>query len=149
MPHFTLPIEANGPFVKALLSVSEARELALLDASKPVPTPVIAKGLIDTGASCTCVDVSVIKKLKITPSGEININTPSTKSRKPETMNQYDISLKIYESAEAPPYIIRNLPVIETELLVNQGFDALIGRDVLSKCVLVYNGSKKYYTLAF
>ena len=48
--------------------------------------------------------------------------TPSTKSRKPETMNQYDIGLKIYESAEAPPYTIRNLPVIETELLENQGF---------------------------
>ena len=149
MPHFTLPIDANGPFVKVLLSVSEAREIALIKASKPVPAPVIAKGLIDTGASCTCVDFSIIKQLKISPSGETKVVTPSTRSRNPETMNQYDICLKIYETVEAPPYTIRNLPVIETELLENQGFHALIGRDVLSKCVLVYNGDKNIYTLAF
>jgi len=41
------------------------------------------------------------------------------------------------------------IPVVATDLLVQHGFHALIGRDVLGECVLVYNGSMGLFTLAF
>ncbi len=40
------------------------------------------------------------------------------------------------------------IPVIESQLL-NQGFHALIGRDVLSSGMLVYNGKASTISLAF
>ena len=63
--------------------------------------------------------------------------------------DQYDIGLYIYALTTEQPYNVRNLPVVEAPLLQQQGFHALIGRDVLSKCVLVYNGAISTYTLAF
>ena len=74
--------------------------------------------------------------------------TPST-GNTPERADEYDCGVLIFAETTENPYAIRNLPVVETRLLQSQGFHALIGRDVLAKCVLNYNGSANTYTLAF
>jgi hypothetical protein len=38
--------------------------------------------------------------------------------------------------------------VISSELLAAQGIHALIGRDILSRCVLMYNGAA-FFTIAY
>ena len=148
MPHFTLPLDDKGPILNVLLTVSEAREAALVKLGQGVPEGVVAKGLVDTGASCTCVDPSVIQSLEISPSGEARMFTPSTVDGAVPTY-QYDLGLYIYAQTVENPYKVRNLPVVEAPLLQQQGFHALIGRDVLSKCILVYNGTTSTYMLAF
>jgi len=40
------------------------------------------------------------------------------------------------------------LAVIESNLKA-QGFEVLLGRDVLGECLLVYDGRSKIYSLAF
>ena len=65
------------------------------------------------------------------------------------TVSQYDVSLSIYSTSEESPYQIPNLAVVESELFANQGFHVLIGRDVLARCVFIYNGERGNYTLAF
>lgn len=62
---------------------------------------------------------------------------------------QYDIGLQIFAAETQQPLVVRNLAVIESPLFKQQGIHALIGRDVLSNCILVYNGGAKLYTLAF
>lgn len=47
------------------------------------------------------------------------------------------------------PLIVATLPVISAELLVVQGFHALIGRDILDRCLFVYNGTTQLFTLAY
>ncbi len=74
--------------------------------------------------------------------------TPSTGTGE-TIVGQYDVGLVIYSATPESPYRIPNLAVIESELLLKQSFHALIGRDVLSRCLLVYNGSTGLYTLAF
>ena len=64
------------------------------------------------------------------------------------TVNQYDVGVAIFSSPNEAPLVIPLLSVAELPL-ANQGFEALIGRDVLSRCVLVYNGKVDQYTLAF
>jgi len=147
VPHFTLTFEDNGPCLNVLLSVSAARLTALQKHGMDAPTPISIRGLVDTGASCTSVDSSVIQTLGISPSGEAQVSTPSTKDG-PVPMMQYDVGLQIYANKIQHPLIVRNLPVIEAPL-AKQGIHALIGRDVLSNCVLNYNGAQKTYTLAF
>ena len=44
--------------------------------------------------------------------------------------------------------IIEAMPVLETHLR-SQGIDGLIGRDVLQKCNLVYNGQLNLFTLSY
>jgi len=48
MPHLSLPITAAGPVLDFYVGVSIPREGALKQAGKPVPNPVLVRGLIDT-----------------------------------------------------------------------------------------------------
>ena len=148
MPHFTRQIDAKGPLLNVQLTVSAARHAALTAAQVPIPEPFGAQGLVDTGASSTCIDPSVVKHLGLSPSGKAQVYTPST-GEKAVSVDQYDIGLSIYSTTTEPPYRIPNLAVMESELLAGQGFHTLIGRDVLARCLLVYNGATGLYTLAF
>ena len=47
------------------------------------------------------------------------------------------------------PAIFPTVAVVAVDLLAPQGFHVLIGRDILSDCVLVYNGTAKLFTLAY
>lgn len=145
MPHITLQIGPSGPVLDLEIGVSQAREDALKKAGQPVPPPLRIRGLIDTGASCTCVDPLVLGRLQLTPTGKVAINTPSTGSV-PHTADQYDVSLILMSS-----YLRLLFPaksVVESHLSI-QGIDALIGRDILEKCLLVYDGQAATFTLAF
>jgi hypothetical protein len=148
VPHFTLQVGSTGPMLRALIGVSSAREHALLKAKRPIPAPVLVQALVDTGASCTCVDSAVLKGLGLPPTGKIMMATPSTGAA-PHTTDQYDVALVIPGAdAGALPYMHGTLAVAECDLAA-QGLQALIGRDVLKDCVFHYNGSIASFTLAF
>ena len=148
MPHFTRQIDAKGPLLNVQLGISASYHSILAASGVPIPQPRVAQGLVDTGASCTCIDPSVIRALQISPKGTTMMLTPSTGSGG-MTVSQYDVSLSIYSTSEESPYQIPNLAVVESELFANQGFHVLIGRDVLARCVFIYNGERGNYTLAF
>lgn len=103
------------------------------------------RALIDTGASCTCIDPHVLKALSLTPTGVIPVHTPSTGST-PHLASQYDIDLVLLNPRLN--LTIGAIPVTEANLRV-QGIDALIGRDVLANCLLVYDGQSGIFNLAF
>lgn len=131
----------------AYVGVSQARNTALQLAKQRIPTPEKIRALLDTGASCTCIDPSVLKALGIPPTGNVLLNTPSTGSE-PHTANVYDVSLAI-PGATSPPLFLHTIAIAETELLAKQGFHALIGRDVLENCVFHYNGPVKILTVSY
>lgn len=148
MPHFTLQIAPGGPILTAAVTVSEARAAALRASGKPVPDVVPIQALVDTGASCTCVDPSVLAALMLSPTGSVRINTPST-GNQPQDADQYDVGLAIPGPPGAIPLYLATVPVVAAELLQQHQIHALIGRDILSACVLVYNGTMGWFTLAF
>jgi hypothetical protein len=149
VPHFTLQIGPNGPVVTAVLTVSQARRLALSAAQQPIPPPQQIRALVDTGASCTSVDPSVITALNLQPTGNVSVITPSTGTT-PHQANQYDVALLIPGPAPTdPPLVFPTVPVIAAQLLQAQGFHALIGRDILNRCLLIYNGSIGFFTLGY
>jgi len=132
--------------VRAFIAASKARAKVLADAGQPIPTPVPIEALLDTGASCTCVDPSVFAQLGLTPTGSVSIITAGNMA---EARDQYDVALVIPDSGA--PLILETIPVVASNLLTDQGFHALIGRDILNECVFVYSGrgGAQFFTLAF
>ena len=150
MPYYALRTTLElGPVLPCFIGVSRERGDALVAAGMRVPEIVPVQGLIDTGASCTCVDPSVFETLGMSPTGKVPVYTPSTTEGTPHEANQYDISIRIPGFRDHdPPLIYLALPVIEANLS-HQGYDALIGRDILNACLFVYDARSGFFTLAF
>ena len=132
-----------------MLTVSEARAAALTVAGQPIPPRVPILALIDTGASCTCVDPSVLTSLGLTATGSVSIKTPSTGVGTHSTL-QYDVGFRIPpqtrgDSALAFPAIA----VVAVDILPAHGYHALIGRDILAHCILIYNGVTGFFSLSY
>lgn len=89
--------------------------------------------LWDTGAATTCISKNVVKTLNLTSNEEVYIDTPSGRSK-----------TKIYEIDIILPneVYLKNIKVYETTI-GDQGFDLLIGMDIIIKgdfCVSGVNG---------
>jgi predicted aspartyl protease len=134
--------------VVALIGVSQARRNALVVGQQPIPNAVQIQALVDTGASGTCIDPSVLNQLGLTPTGKTLVNTPTTGTQ-PASADTYDVSLTIYAVENQPPLIQHTIPVIASELLAGQGIHALIGRDILRGCLLMYDGANGLFSLAY
>jgi hypothetical protein len=148
MPYFTRQVAPNGLIVLAFIGVSQARRQALLAAGQTVPAPINVQALVDTGATCTCVDPQVLKDLSLSPNGSATMITPSSGDH-PIVVNQYDVSLVIPASQNQPPLFHANIPVVESKLHKLQGFHMLLGRDVLKGCLLTYDGLSGLFSLAY
>jgi hypothetical protein len=95
------------------------------------------------------MDPSVLQALGLTPTGSATVNTPTT-GNQPHNAETYDVSLYVPGAAATQaPLVINTLQVICAELLASQGFHALIGRDILAQCVLIYNGPLSSFIVAY
>ena len=149
MPHLTLARDpTGGPVVPVGVAVRQARREALVAARQDVPPVASIRALVDTGASCTCVDPAVLKTLDLSARGSVSVHTPST-GPVPHQAEEYDVSLIVPGAGtHHVPLTIDAVPVVAADLLV-QGIHAIIGRDVLQDCILIYNGTVGEFTLAF
>src|SRR5258706_11386481 len=147
MSYFTRQVAPDGGLlVFALIGLSEARRAALAASNQPIPAPVTVSALIDTGASCTCVDSSILTGLNLTPTGTATVRTPTTGSQ-PAVVDQYDIGLAIPATPGASPLILATIPAIKAEL-ANQRFLVLIRKDITQRSIIVYERRNRNLTLA-
>jgi hypothetical protein len=144
MAHYAIRIAPQGPLLVVLVGVSAPRKQALIAAGQPVPPPVPAQLLVDTGATGTAIDVSVIGQLGIQPTGTMNIRTPSTTTGT-HTCSTYDVELTI---AGALTKHFPAHPVIDG-MFSPQGIHGLLGRDILKECRMTYGGPDGFMLLSF
>ena len=93
----------------------------------------------------TAVDVSVIQKLGLQPTGAIGMNTPSSGAI-PIQCSTYDIDMVI--PAGSAMKHIRALPVVEADFSA-QGHEGLIGRDILAEFRMIYSGPDDLVMLSY
>lgn len=118
-----------GPIVEGAVSHSEQHREALAKSGIEVKSKV-GKVLLDTGASQTCFDKSIARKLSLTIVDLETLLTPSgTVEDSPVYEGQVIINGHSFHIARA-----------SEGGLSNQGLIALIGRDILSHGVLKYDG---------
>jgi len=66
-----MQFQAGGPQLQLYVGVSHARGQALLQGGQTIPQLRLIRGLVDTGASTTAIDPSVIQGLGLSPTGSI------------------------------------------------------------------------------
>lgn len=145
MPHYTVLIDQRGALLQVIAAVTAARRAALQTAGLVVPDAVPASLLIDTGASISSIDVAVINRLGLQPTGSMSILTPSTGTT-PHQCATYDIDLLIPGPANVQH--IPALPVIEGNYSA-QGHHGLIGRDILAAFRIFYSGHENIVMLSY
>src|SRR5579863_8777779 len=59
----TLALQQQGPVVKVSIAVEQVVAQALAQGGDQVPDPIVGWGLIDTGASHTCIDEAAARKM--------------------------------------------------------------------------------------
>jgi hypothetical protein len=146
MPHLTFDWSPDGMVVGAVVGTNRPDTLALLQAGKPVPTPVRVRALLDSGADATAVAPPVLHQLGLTPVRSAGTQTAGGSV----AVGLYRISLTVHgPGGTAGPMLVQpNL--LATELAVPlSNIDALIGLDVLGQCLLVVDGPGQRFTLAF
>ncbi len=130
----------RGPCVQVTLNVPSSIAEQLLQQGKPIPEPISGIGLIDTGASSTCVDADVATRLQLPV---IDVATMSSASHAASQQNVYPVAIELVGTP-----IAINAPRVIGAALAAQGLMVLIGRDVLKDCTLFYNGLTGALTLS-
>jgi len=102
------------------------------------PPPVKGRAIIDTGASISVVDLLVLSSLQISPIGVATVLTTAG----PTNQNLYPARFIL------PRLVVDLSAVIGADLRPLQ-IIALIGRDILSRFIMIYHGNAGRVTLAF
>ena len=148
MPFLTLPVNDAGP----LIEVGFALSSYLIDAMKQAGMadiiyrePVWETALVDTGSNISVINRHVIDTLRLSSTGNANVRSVNS-GVDFESRDTYDVCL-----AFAKPMVTAmhaNLRVVEGSFS-GRNFNAIIGRDILCKCLFFYNGPDRTFSLSF
>jgi predicted aspartyl protease len=96
--------------------------------------------LIDTGATASAVDNSVVTALGVNPVGTALVGTAGG----PVTQPVYPIRTQLQGVG-----LTINFSRVTGAPLSNMGLVALLGRDMLTRMMLIYDGPSSEYTLSY
>ena len=139
-------LAVNGPIIQFQVEIPPVLAESLQRASTPIPNPVEGFALIDTGASITAIDGIVFTQLGINPNGIAMVGTAGglqQQSPYPVRLTFPGTGIPGVNHAKAlgcnlaGQLVLGNRPVI-----------ALIGRDILQRFILIYNGSAGMFSLS-
>ncbi len=99
--------------------------------------------LIDTGATTSLVGQNIARKLELPPRGKRQMLT----ARGAEMVMQFRFMLGFPVGDQGQPYLL-DADFTGSELIVQTGFDVIVGMDVLSRCAFSMSGGG-HWSLSF
>jgi len=113
----------------------------------PIPPPVEGTALIDTGATKSAIDSTVVSALGLVPKTTVNI----VGSTGVQDQDGFAVRFLFPDFPYVPGQILQFDPEIVTAspTLKVCGFTALLGRDFLTHMILIYDGKAGRYTICF
>jgi predicted aspartyl protease len=143
----TLEADPRGrAIIEVFLTASVPRVAAMEALGERPPSPISVRALVDTGASRTNVQKSVLEQLGLEPIGEESVHTAST-AGSPRAMSAY--TSQLFLAGVPAGQIATDLRVVEAEDLSALGVEMLLGVDILNRCLLFFNGPEGRFTIAF
>jgi hypothetical protein len=145
------PITPDGCLVDLLIGLAAGNVRQRRQAGQPIPPPVAVRALLDTGAQASCADPQALAPLialGLHRTRLILTNVPALGGI--SVGSEYAAGLTIvHPSGDARAnLVLRHWPVVEVPL-GPLGYQALIGRDVLSRCLFIQDGPGNTFLLAY
>lgn len=130
-------LQPGGPILQVIFVPPIAVAQQLQKEGKQVPV-FRALALIDTGASHTCISNEIAQQLGLLPFDVQQVHTAAGQTEQ-----------LIYDIGIALPTMGNNAIAIQAPCadMSGQPVQALLGRDVLSRCTLYYNGPDNSFTI--
>jgi predicted aspartyl protease len=145
MPILNLEVDVAGRLVADLyvgVTAAEAESLGDEDRHRHAVRQV--RALVDTGAGRTVIGRAVLEQLGLMPVSEVTFHSATT-GRDPVNAAVYAVELSL--AGETLGTVAAELEVLGAEDLSGLGVEALLGRDVLGRGLLIYNGPRRQFTL--
>lgn len=146
MPHITASFNSSGPIVDVWLAASAPRQRAMAARGQQPAPSIKLQFIIDTGADTSMVADQHMRSLGIAPRGARDIITSTTDTR-PAVVDTYDVQLSIRTFGDAP-FVVPALEVLGRPLF-NLSIDGMLGRDVLSRVVLMLDGPRQRFRIEY
>jgi len=127
------------------LRVPEQLEKLFLSENKPVPDPLTGPGLVDTGATFSMIDEDAVAHLCVSPVGVVTLGTAGGSKQSA----LYPVRLAIPTPPPNQPLLRAEFAGITAGPLKECGLLCLIGRDILSRAIMVYDGAGGHVSLSF
>lgn len=141
-------ITQDGATILVLVGVSLNRRRALEKMGFPVPQEIVVNAQLDTGSFITGFTPELFQTLGVGPVDEIAIHTPSTRRGQPCNCPLFDVGVTLVSGTDR--YTLPSITVIETGGFEHgEPVQAIIGRDILNRCVFQYNGPHRDFSLFF
>lgn len=148
MPYVSGPLTGCWAIVDVLLGVSRARAELLGKHGFVVPKPVYVRALLDTGASISGFSPRVFRDLDLAPVSTLDVLTPSTPANAPHASDLFDVSLALVANGATHPFA--DMRVMAADCwLPQEGLEALLGMDILSRCFFQLMGPERQFVCAF
>jgi hypothetical protein len=140
--------DTDGALVRIEVGLTKADRRRRRRVGQPIPQPVEMMAVLDTGAQTTCVAPTAVARLALPIKNARLTNAPGVAGLQSTVTREVSLTI-LHPSGDPAAHLI--IPVLEVaELdLGTLGYDALIGRDVLARCVLTYDGPAGSFTLGY
>lgn len=135
----------TGPLLNVEVSIPKELADILTEQEKVLPSPKTGFALIDTGATRSGVDKTIITQLGVQPvgitetltaGGKVEQNLFPAHFRFPGEGIEIDFSSVL--GVDLKGHEINGQPIV-----------VLLGRDILSRFILIYNGPGGFFSIAF
>lgn len=132
-----------GPIINVEISVPKALADFYVKQGRPIPQPKAGIALIDTGAKITCVHELIMQNMGVNTIGPV-ISYTANGAKQCNSFPAHFFFPVARIDVDFASVIEVNL---DGQLFNGQQIVALIGRDLLTNAIFVYNGSIGMYTV--
>ncbi len=134
-----------GPLLTVTVSVLDQQADIRRRRGDEIPV-VEGLALIDSGASATCIDDEVAMRAGLPAVDTARMSSASG----PSEVSVYAGKITLVQRGSTSSDVVAIQTLRALGVNINgQGIIALIGRDILNSCIMIYNGPEAQYTLAF
>lgn len=139
---------SDGAFIAVRITPTRQDLARRRRSGQVAPQAEEVSALVDTGAEVSCIDRAVANRLGLVPKQYGTMHAPVVGGGTFAPFYEIEFTVPHPTTPVAQFLVIPDLDVAEIDL-GGLGYDAVLGRDVLASCVLIYDGVSNSFILTY